>query len=184
MKLDLVNNLEKKNNFVQNFIKELSNYLENNGKVQVKLENDFREENGLYQVVDFSSEGVFLKNTKNNKIFEEKNLPKDLKDKIENDFILRYKDGKYMFEEKMTDDFLNSLVGIKEYREIKERFEKETNILKIAQDTKFNIISRQKEYSVLGYEGKNQIIVPNSLLPYFIDNETTLNYKNGKFVKN
>ena len=115
MKLDLTNNIDKKNDFIQNFIKELSDYLENLGKEKSKLQEEFREENCLYQVIDFSREGVFLKNTKNNKIFEEKNLPKELKDKIGNDCILRFKDGNYIFEEELTDEFFNNLIDIKNF---------------------------------------------------------------------
>ena len=81
------------------------------------MKEELREENCLYQVVDFSKDGVFLKNIKNNKIFEEKNLSKELKDKIGNDYILKYKDGNYIFEEELTDKFFDGLVDIKEYEE-------------------------------------------------------------------
>ncbi len=190
---DLINKV-KDSDLVQNFITELSNHLEktnskegnkmtNNEKVSEL--NNHREENCLYQVVDFSSDGVFLQNTNNNAIFEEKNMPKELMDKISNDYILRYKDGNYIFEEELTDDFMNSMVGIQEYKRIQENFEKESNILKIDPNTHYNVSSRNEDFTVLSYgeNSKNTIEVPNELLPYFINEQTVLSYKNGKFEK-
>ena len=193
MNLDLFNDLVnkvKESDFVQNFMEELSNYLENSNnteKGEIELNNKEnkldanRIEDGLYQVVDFSSKGVFLQNTNNNKVFEETNLPKELMDKIGNDYILRYKDGEYSIEKELTDDFMNSLVGIQEYQKIKENFEKETNILKIDSNTRFNVQSREKDYTILSYGKDNTINVPNALIPYFAKENTSLYYKNGKF---
>lgn len=190
---DLINKV-KDSDLVQNFITELSNHLEktnskegnkmtNNEKVSEL--NNHREENCLYQVVDFSSDGVFLQNTNNNAIFEEKNMPKELMDKISNDYILRYKDGNYVIEEELTDDFMNSMVGVQEYKRIQENFEKESNILKIDPNTHYNVSSRNEDFTVLSYgeNSKNTIEVPNELLPYFINEQTVLSYKNGKFEK-
>lgn len=121
MNLDIFNKLSintKENNEIQFFIKELSNYIKNETeggmcKIMKKKNNDklqaCRQENCLYQVVDRSKDGVYLQNLSNNKIFEEKNLSKELLDKIGNDYILRYKEGQYIFEEKLTDDFFNGL---------------------------------------------------------------------------
>ena len=77
---------------------------------------EFRKENELYQVVDFSSKGVYLQNMSTNKVFEETNIPQELKNQIGNDYILRYKNGEYIFEEQLTDDFMNGLIDIKEYQ--------------------------------------------------------------------
>lgn len=197
MELDVFQNLINKvkdSDLVQNFITELSNHLEktnskegnkmtNNEKVSEL--NNHRKENCLYQVVDFSSDGVFLQNTNNNAIFEEKNMPKELMDKISNDYILRYKDGNYVIEEELTDDFMNSMVGVQEYKRIQENFEKESNILKIDPNTHYTVSSRNEDFTVLSYgeNSKNTIEVPNELLPYFINEQTVLNYKNGKFEK-
>lgn len=195
MSLGLFNeliNTVKENNFVQNFMKELSNYLENcDRKVNNQMQNEtqksnsisLREENVLYQVVDIGVNGIYLQNTKNNEVFEETNIPKELQDKLENDFILRYKNGEYVFEEELTDDFFNSLVSIKEYEEIQNKFIEETNILDIDPDAKFNIIVHEKDYSILKYgNDENDVInVPNVLLPYFANSETILKYEDGKF---
>ena len=195
MSLDLFNDLinkVKESDFVNNFINELTDYLKNtNEKGETQLNNEqsnkldiYREENCLYQVVDFSSKGVLLQNTNNDKIFEETNISKETLDKISNDYILRYKDGKYIIEEELTDDFMNSMIGIQEYTKIKENFEKESNILRLDLNTKFNIKIRNKDYTLLTYdEGKNTIKVPNALVPYFAVEGNTLKYENGKFVK-
>ncbi len=115
MNLDLFNNLingAKENNFLQSFMKELSDYLKSS---KMKEENEvsekevnldsYRKENCLYQVVDRSLKGVYLQNLENNVVFEETDISKDLLDRIGNDYILRYKEGKYIFEEELTDKF-------------------------------------------------------------------------------
>ena len=195
MSLDLLNDLVnkvKESDFVNNFIDELTDYLKNaNEKGETQLNNEqnnnldvYRQENCLYQVVDFSSNGVFLQNTKNDKIFEETNISQELLNKIGNDYILRYKDGKYVIEEELTDNFMNSMVGIQEYRKIKEEFEKESNILEIDSNTKFNVDLRNSDYTILSYgKEKNTIEVPNALIPYFAVEGNVLKYDNGKFIR-
>jgi len=68
--------------------------------------SDNKQENCLYQVVDRSLNGVFLQNLSNNKVFEETNIQKELLDKIGNDYILRYEDGEYVYDEELTDKFM------------------------------------------------------------------------------
>ena len=189
MNLDMFNDLinkVKENDLVQNFITELSNHLEKNDNKQddknEKQLDMYREENCLYQVVDFSANGVYLQNTRNNKTFEETNLPQELKDKIGTDYILRYKNGEYIYEEKMTEEFMNSMIGIQEYQKIQENFIKESNINEIDSDTRFKIISRENDYTILEYNN-NKIQAPNALIPFFADNTSILYYKDGKFEK-
>ena len=121
MNFEIFNNLinsTKENNIAQNFIKELSSYLQSKdeGRENSQLQKNniqkegLRVEDCLYQVVDRSKNGVFLQNLNSNKVFEETNISKELLDKIGNDYILRYKEGKYIFEEKLTDDFFNGLM--------------------------------------------------------------------------
>ena len=50
---------------------------------------------------------------RNNKIFEETNIPENLKNIISNDYILSYKDGTYILEEELTDKFYKGLIDIK-----------------------------------------------------------------------
>lgn len=189
MNLDLFNNLDnnnKPNNFIKKFIEELTNHIEsiNNKESEKTIKSDeYRKENDIYQVVDFMNNGVYLQNVNSNEIFEETNIPKELLNKINNDSILRYKNGEYIYEEDMTEDFLNSLVDIKEYMKIQEEFIKNSDILKINPDTYYNIKLRQKEYTILNYEGDNTIKVPNALIPYFANNNSVLYYENGEFKR-
>mgnify|MGYP005932964699 CR=1 FL=1 len=78
---------------------------------QQELEQN-REENCLYQVVDFSAKGVYLLNKNTNKIFEETEISQELKNQIQNDSILRYKNGEYVYEEELTEEFFNNLENI------------------------------------------------------------------------
>ena len=195
MNLDLLNDLlskVKESDFVQKFTEELSNYLEKanedgGGQLEVQENNKnldiYREENALYQVVDFSSKGVFLQNTNTGVTFEEIDIPQDVLDKIGNDYILRYTDGKYGVEQELTEDFMNSMVGIQEYKKIQEQFEKESNILNIDANTRFNVLSRDNDYTMLSYGEKDTLKVPNALVPYFANEQSVLCYKNGKFEK-
>ena len=68
----------------------------------------YRQEGAIYQVVDHSSKGEFLQNKDNNVIFEETTLSEELMDKISNDYILSYKNGEYVYEEELTDDFFQN----------------------------------------------------------------------------
>ena len=180
-------NVAKENNFAQNFIKELTNCIKNtdrreqNMDSEIENEKNYREENVYYQVVDKSENGVYLQNTKNNVIFEETDIPKELQDELENDFVLQYRNGKYILESELTDEFFNSLININEFKQIQNKFENESNISEINPDTRFNVLVREKEYSKLGYDNGKLIDVPNALLPYFIYDETILKYENGKF---
>ena len=96
--------------------KEIIDKIEDSAKGIANKQNDEldkdREEDCLYQVVNLSLHGAYLQNKNNNVIFEEVNIPEDLKNVISNDYILRYKNGTYIFEEKLTDDFFDSLVEI------------------------------------------------------------------------
>ncbi len=196
MNLNLVNELMKKgiqNNIVQSFIKELSNYLENiNEKGENELDKQdinsnlekYRKEDRLYQVVDMSTNGVILQDTKNNVTFEETEISEDIKDKIQNDYILKYKNGEYVIEDEMTEDFFDRLVGIKEYKNIQQKFIEESDILQIDPNVRYKIDKKKDDYTMLKYgEDEKKIDVPNALLPYFTDEDTVLYYKNGKFEK-
>lgn len=190
MNLDVFNNLlnsTKENNIVQNFIKELSNHLKK-GDNQLSnensiKENNLKEENCLYQVVEMDTDGAYLQNTNNNRVSKETDIPQELLDKIGNDSVLRYKDGKYIYEEELTQKFLDNLVDIKEYRKIQENFAKESNIQELAQTTSYKIESRSDKYSLLNYTDKEKhtIKVPNELIPFWAKEGDSLYYKNGKF---
>lgn len=185
---DIINNV-KENNFIQNFMTELSNYLEKNAEKGVnelntqenkKVTNN-REENCLYQVVDFSSNGVYLQNTNNNVIFEETEISQELKDRISNDYILRYKDGKYIYEEELTQNFMNSMVSVQEFQKIKEDFINDSNILELDPNTQYKIETRENDYTILSYADNKTMKVPNELIPFFAKEQSILYYKDGKF---
>lgn len=181
---DLINKV-KESDVVQNFMEELSNHLEKaneKGENQTNSHQNNKQEN-LYQVVDFSANGVFLQNTNNNKIFEETNMPQEIMDKIGNDYILSYENGTYNIEEEITEDFMNSMVGIQEYEKIKQDFINESNILEIDPNTHYKVQTRDKDYTMLSYGENNTLKVPNELIPYFTNEQTILNYKDGKFEK-
>lgn len=181
---DLINKV-KESDVVQNFMEELSNHLEKaneKGENQTNSHQNDKQES-LYQVVDFSANGVFLQNTNNNKIFEETNMPQEIMDKIGNDYILSYENGTYNIEEEITEDFMNSMVGIQEYEKIKQDFINESNILEIDPNTHYKVQTRNKDYTMLSYGENNTLKVPNELIPYFTNEQTILNYKDGKFEK-
>lgn len=191
MNLDFLKNLEKslknteEKSFIDKFITELTEFLKDKKEENVYEKNDIktsnlREENCLYQVVDFGRDGIYLQNTNSNVIFEEVNIPDNIKNIISNDYILRYKEGTYIFEEKLTDEFFENMVDIQEYKQIQEKFIKESNILKNNPKTRYKILSNKKDFTVLEYE-KGTIKVPSILLPYFINDNSILYFKNGKF---
>lgn len=181
---DLINKV-KESDVVQNFMEELSNHLEKTNKKGENQTNSYQndKQESLYQVVDFSANGVFLQNTNNNKIFEETNMPQEIMDKIGNDYILSYENGTYNIEEEITEDFMNSMVGIQEYEKIKQDFINESNILEIDPNTHYKVQTRDKDYTMLSYGENNTLKVPNELIPYFTNEQTILNYKDGKFEK-
>jgi len=192
LNLDLFNNLVnsvKENNIVQSFIKELSNYLE---KQNNKLLNEeynrkdnriLKQENCLYQVIEMDVDGAYLQNIDNNRISKETDISKEILNKICNDSVLRFKDGTYIYEEELTKEFYDSLIDIKEYKNIQDNFVKESNILEIDSDTRYKIELHEDNYCLLSYEneGKNTIEVPNELIPFWAKNGDNLYYKDGKF---
>ena len=104
MSLDLFNNLInclKENDFVQNFLNELTEAFKNDNLNNNK-DNILKQENTLYQVVDIFSNGAYLQNTETNKVAKETDISKDVLDKIKNDSVLRFKDGQYVYEKELT----------------------------------------------------------------------------------
>lgn len=188
MNLDLLNNLVnsiKENNVVQSFIKELSNYLEkaNNNERNRKDDNNLKQENCIYQVVEMDVDGVYLQNTNNNIISKETDISREILNKIGNDSVLRFKNGNYIYEEELTKEFYDSLIDIKEYKNIQDNFVKESNILENDSNTTYKIELCENNYCLLSYDnnGKKTIEVPKQLIPFWAKNGDNLYYKNGKF---
>lgn len=162
-----------KNIITQEFINELSKFLNKNSSL--------REEDCLYFVVSGNPNQVYLQNTNTDKVFEEKNLPQEIKNVVSEGYILRYKNGQYKIEEELTDEYFESQIDIAEYKKIQEQFINESNISKIDSNTKFTMVSRNKNYTILEYEKNKNIKVPNVLLPYFMNTNKVLHYEDGKF---
>lgn len=162
-----------KNIITQEFINELSKFLNKNSTL--------REEDCLYFVVSGNPNQVYLQNTNTDKVFEEKNLPQEIKNVVSEGYILRYKNGQYKIEEELTDEYFESQIDIAEYKKIQEQFINESNISKINSNTKFTMVSRNKNYTILEYEKNKNIKVPNVLLPYFMNANKVLHYEDGKF---
>lgn len=175
MKLELFNDLlsnVKENNFFQKFITELSNYFKKEQKA-----------NCLYQVVSIDVDGVYLQNTNNNKVLKETDISKEILGKIGIDYILQYKDGKYVYEEELTQKFFDSLIDIKEYRKIKDDFIKKSNILEIDSSVIYKIEKSEDDFCILSYgdSEERRIEVPRELIPFWAKNGQNLYYKNGEF---
>lgn len=169
MDLDLFFSNLKENDFIKNFTKELSNFLENKN-----LEN----EEELYQVVEIVKDGAYLQDTSNDKIFKE-NISKELLNEIGNDTVLRFKDGKYIIDEELTQKFLDSLIDLKEYEDIKKQFAKYMNI---EPNTIFELKEKNDKYSILKCEGK-MIKAPTSLIPFWARVGEKLSYSDGEFSR-
>lgn len=165
----LFNNIKEKI-----LVKELIKNLEENINTQLK------KEDVLYQVIDFCEDGVYLQNTENGIIEKETELPEELIESLSNDVVLRFKDGKYTLDEQETEKFLNSLVDIGTYSQIKNDFLQNNDLNQIDESTLFTIASKDEKYTELEYNGLT-IDVPNELIPYWSKIGSKLNYKDGKF---
>lgn len=191
MGLELLNNVldkVKDNKYVKNFVAELTNYLEKeNNKVNMENRNmdigELKQENCLYQVVSMDVDGIYLKNIENNRVFKDDDISKDMLDNIGNDDVLRYKDGSYIYEEDLTNKFFESLIDVNEYKAIQDKFTRESGILEINPETRFTILEKNNENTVLAYgdEMRNIIDVPNELIPFWSKEGENLYYKDGKF---
>lgn len=187
----LQKNGKEKENMASSLITALSNALNNKGEIkemttaEPEMENTaYRRENGLYQVIDFSSKGVWLQDTRRGKTFEENNLPKDFLNTITNDSILCYQNGAYSLEEEITEDFLNSLVDIGTLKKIQETFQKESGILQLDTTTKFQVEQRKEETTIVSFaNGAKTLEVPNALVPYFTEVGDIVTYQNGTFKR-
>lgn len=187
LQLDFFNNLLnniKENNVVQNFINEISDYLEGlNNKLPKQKDNSLKQDGNLYQVVDRGINGAYLQNVSNNKITYKTDIPKEILNEIGNDTVLRYNNNKYIIEDELTQKFFDNLVGIKEYEEIQNRFLKESNIEKNEPNTKYKIENKSEKGCILSYGiGDNHMIeVPNELIPFWAECGEFLCYENGEF---
>lgn len=62
----------------------------------------YRKEDNLYIVAQKYQYSAYLQDLNNNIVFEEVNFPDDVFSLLCNDAVVRYKDGKYIYEEELT----------------------------------------------------------------------------------
>lgn len=185
MSLNIENNffnIDKENNFIQTFIKEVSNYLGNKGNSTNNLE--LKQENKLYQVVEKTSSGAYLEDLTTHRVFEEKQLSDELYNKIADDSVLKLENGKYILEEKMTKDFLNNLVKIDEYSNIFNEFIDKNNLSLNNTNIIFEVQDRTEDMYILSYIENNQnkiLEVPEKIIPYWTKIGDKLICKNNEF---
>lgn len=86
-------------NFKEKFTKEANKILNKQNKM---LEN-YRQEGEFYYVVDGNPSRIFLTKFNSKKVFEEPELPDELRNKVSEGFILKYENGTYKVDEKMTE---------------------------------------------------------------------------------
>ena len=111
---ELKNSLNN-NNEVKDFIKELSDYMNNFKEKILKPKND-REE-GLYYVLDGKPDKVYLTKFNSKKVFEATDIPQNIKNSVSEGFILRYKNGEYTIDEELTEKNFEGLLNIDKYEE-------------------------------------------------------------------
>lgn len=147
--------------------------------------NYLRQEDCLYYVVDGNLETAYLQNLNVDIIFEEIDLPEELKGKIGKDDFLIYKNGEYALKKELTDDLFKQFISVSEYEKIQEKFIKESKIEENNPDIRYKVLSYNKEKTTtLYYEnnGIKEIEVPNQLLPHKVYEWKILYYKDGAFV--
>jgi len=110
---DLKNNLE--NREVKDFLNELSNYMNNLKEKNSKPKDTSKE--GLYYVLNANPDKIYLTKFNNKKVFEATDLPKEIRNTVSEGFILRYKDGKYLVDEELTEKNFEGLLNIDKYTE-------------------------------------------------------------------
>lgn len=152
-----------------------------------KAELDYlRQEDCLYYVVDGNLETAYLKNLNIDVIFEEVDLPEELKGKIWKDDFLIYKNGEYVLDKKLKEHLFESFISISEYKKIQENFINTSKIEENNPNIRYKVFSynEEKETTILYYEdnGIKEIEVPNKLLPHKVYEWKIFYYKDGKFI--
>ena len=156
----------------QEIAKQIVNLQENSSK-------KYRTENDLYVVVERSLNSAYLQNVNTNIIFEETNFSNDVFNLLCNDAVVRFKGGKYVYEDDITREWFNSFISANEHNEALQKLMDEPNFSKIDfQNTTFNIISSDDDYTILSYSEDNKSIlkVPNKLIDYWADDSSVLYY--------
>ena len=157
---------------LQEATKEIVNLQENHMK-------QYRTENDLYVVVEKCLNSAYLQNINTNIVFEETYFSDDVFNLLHNDIVVSFKDGKYVYEDEITRDWMNSFISIDEHNEALQELMAEPNFSKIDfENTIFSITSRDNNYTLLSYgESQKYILkVPNKLISYWVDDNSILYY--------
>lgn len=189
MNLDFFNNLVndvKVNSFASQFIDELNKYLNNIkgniGQNQITPKNDiakYRKEDSLYIVVEKGLNSAYLQDVNTDIIFEETLFSNDLFNLLHNDVVVRFKDGRYLYENDITNKWMDSFISTEEHNQLLTELMCEPNFSEIdIESTTFNITSRDGNYTILSYGESHQdtIKVPNKLIDYWANDNSTLYY--------
>ncbi len=117
MNLDFFKELKNSlsNNEVKEFMQELADYMKDL-KEKISKPKDIIEE-GLYYVLEGNPDKVYLTKFDSKKVFEETNLPEEIKNSVSEGFILRYKNGEFTVDEELTEKNFEGLLNIDEYKE-------------------------------------------------------------------
>ena len=78
-------------------------------KLQEKELESYRKEGGIYQVIDNDKVCITLLDKETEKVFGEVKFSEELFNLLATDYIVRFENGEYIYDEKLTDEFFNSL---------------------------------------------------------------------------
>ena len=92
--------------FLNNKLTEIAEDL---SKIQEKELENYRKEGGIYQVIDNDKVCITLLDKETEKVFGEVKFSEELFNLLATDFIVRFENGEYVYDEKLTDEFFNAL---------------------------------------------------------------------------
>ncbi len=96
-------------NTTKDFIEKMEQIAGQLAKEQEAELEDYRKEEGIYQVIENTKSCIYLKDMETDDIFEEVKFSEELFDKLTTDYIIRYENGEYVYDEVLTDEFFESL---------------------------------------------------------------------------
>ncbi len=152
-----------------------------------KARQGLRQEGCIYAIdVDGADLGaVYMINTETGIVEQEqyKYFPKEMEEYICGDYVYIFKNGQYIYNPELTDEYMNSFVSIPQAEEAQEKFSKEFYKRGLDSETTFKISAgdRKKDETVtLSYRDKDdnikEIEAPSILIPYFLYDFTILKY--------
>lgn len=96
-------------NITKDFIEKMEQIAGQLAKEQEAELDGYRKEEGIYQVIENTKSCIYLKDMETDDIFEEVKFSEELFDKLTTDYIIRYENGEYVYDEVLTDEFFESL---------------------------------------------------------------------------